>query len=240
MAGKPSKTYAVFQGHEPGLYTSWEDASRQVQGFRGARYKSFSGRLEAIQWLKDQVLLAKEPVAESLIKLISSANPDLAPPKQANSDKRIVIHTDGGASPNPGVGAYGVVLQQRGLRKELSAGYTLTTNNRMELMACIVALEALRDPSEVILHTDSKYVVDSVMKGWAKGWRLKGWKKSNGERPENVDLWIKLLGQLEDHKVEFSWVKGHAGNVENERCDELVTLARSKMPLLIDRGYAKT
>ena len=238
MATKASKIYAVFQGHVPGLYDSWEAASVQIQGYKGARYKSFAQRNEAIIWMREQVLAASEPVVPAIIDLIKAADLPSAAESKSN-DKRIVIHTDGGAAPNPGIGAYGIVLQQGRLRKELSAGYQLTTNNRMEILACIVALEALREHSQVILHTDSKYVVDSVMKGWAKGWRRKGWKKSTGQRPENVDLWIRLLELLERHDVEFNWVKGHAGNAENERCDQLVNEARISSTLLIDRGYLK-
>jgi ribonuclease HI len=237
LSTKSKKIYAVFQGHEPGLFSDWDTASKQVKGFKGAVYKSFAQRTEAISWLREMVLAAKEPVSEHLIELIKAENLPASSTRAASSDPRIVIHTDGGASPNPGVGGYGVVLQHGTRRKELSAGYQLTTNNRMEILACIVALEALKEPSQAVLYTDSKYVVDSIMKRWAKGWRHRGWRKSNGERPENVDLWSRLLDLLEKHKVEFIWVKGHAGNQENERCDQLVNEARSLTPLLIDEGY---
>jgi ribonuclease HI len=135
------------------------------------------------------------------------------------------------------VGGYGVVLQQGRLRKELSAGYELTTNNRMEMMAVIVALEALKEPSTVVLHTDSKYVVDSISKRWVYGWMKRGWKKSDGKMAVNVDLWQRLLPLLKTHKVEFKWVKGHAGNTENERCDTLVNEAKNLKTLLKDTGY---
>ena len=154
-----------------------------------------------------------------------------------DSNEEIIIHTDGGASPNPGVGGYGVVLQKGSKRKELSAGYQLTTNNRMEMMAVIVALQALNESSKVVLHTDSKYVVDSISKRWVYGWKKRGWKKSDGKRPENVDLWEELILLLKNHKVEFRWVKGHAGNTENERCDALVAEARKNKNLLVDTGY---
>jgi len=239
LAGSPKKTYAVFQGHVPGLYRDWATTAQQVKGFKGAVYKGFASRSEAVSWLRDQVLAATEPVSDSLISLIKSESLDSGLDAGQQGDSRIIIHTDGGASPNPGVGGYGVVLQHGNFRKELSAGYELTTNNRMELLAVIVALEALKEPLKAILHTDSKYVVDSIMKGWAKGWRRKGWKKSNGERPENVDLWTRLLGLLETQNVEFRWVKGHAGNVENERCDLLVNEARQKQPLIVDEGYLR-
>lgn len=237
------KFYAVFQGHSPGIYETWDEASAQVKGFKGAQYKSFPTLDAAIAWLRECVLHAKEPVAQEIIELIKNQNVDIQT-NSANSTQNdqdiIIIHTDGGASPNPGVGGYGVVMQKGKLRKELSAGYTLTTNNRMEMMAVIVALQALHEPSEVILHTDSKYVVDSISKRWVYGWKKRGWKKSDGQRPENVDLWKQLLAQLEIHNVEFRWVKGHAGNVENERCDALVAEARKAKHLLVDRGYTKT
>ncbi len=234
------KVYAVFQGHKPGIYDSWDTASLQVKGFKGAKYKSFSRRTEAIEWLRDCVLTAKEPVAQPLIDLIKTqaaiSSNGLKTSSSASSGM-IIIHTDGGASPNPGVGGYGIVLQKGRKRKELSAGYQLTTNNRMEMMAVIVALQALNEPSKVILHTDSKYVVDSITKRWVYGWKKRGWKKSDGKRPENIDLWEELIELLRDHEVEFRWVKGHAGNTENERCDALVTEARKSKNLLVDTGY---
>ncbi|MEA3287416.1 MAG: ribonuclease HI [Candidatus Marinimicrobia bacterium] len=241
-AKKVSKYYAVFQGYQPGVYTSWDEAALQVKGFKGARYKSFVCRLEAIHWLRECVLTASEAVDEGLIKLIKAQTEtnDLAKTSRPGLDgEKIIIHTDGGASPNPGKGGYGIVLQQGKLRKELSAGYELTTNNRMEMMAVIVALEALQKASKVILHTDSKYVVDSISKGWAKRWRSRAWKKSDGKLAENVDLWEKLLSLLEKHKVDFRWVKGHAGNIENERCDVLANEAKKCPSLIIDTGYGK-
>lgn len=234
------KVYAVFQGHKPGIYSSWDEASQQVQGFKGAKYKSFPHEVEALAWLRECVLLAKEPVAQELIDLIKryvekeGVGSKTSP---ADSNGEIIIHTDGGASPNPGVGGYGVVLQKGQLRKELSGGYKLTTNNRMEMMAVIVALQALNEATTAILHTDSKYIVDSVTKGWVYGWKKRGWKKSDGKRPENVDLWEVLIALLQKHRVDFRWVKGHAGNTENERCDALVAEARKNKNLLIDAGY---
>jgi len=225
------KVYAVFQGFKPGIYASWDDASAQVKGFKGAVYKSFPEVTKALTWLRECVLAAKEPVDPALIELIKD-HPGMVSKESSTSvstgEGRIVIHTDGGASPNPGIGAYGVVLQKGQYRKELSAGYQLTTNNRMEMMAVIIALQSLSEPAKVLLHTDSKYIVDSVTKRWVYGWKKRGWKKSDGQRPENVDLWTLLLDLLEVHEVEFQWVKGHAGNVENERCDLLVGEARKE------------
>lgn len=141
---------------------------------------------------------------------------------------KVEIFTDGACSGNPGPGGYGAILRFGEHTKEISGGEANTTNNRMELMGVISALSALKFPCEVILTTDSKYVVDSVTKGWAKGWRANGWKKSDKKPALNVDLWEKLLDLLEVHNVEFIWVKGHAGHPENERCDQLAVMERDK------------
>ncbi len=154
--------------------------------------------------------------------------------------KKITIYTDGGCQGNPGPGGYGVVMLYNEKRKELSAGYRLTTNNRMEIMAAIAALEVLRYPCEVTIYTDSKYLSDSIMLGWAKSWRRNGWKRSNKEPAINPDLWERLLNLCETHSVKFSWVKGHAGNPENERCDELSVAASKGGDLAIDEGYEKS
>ncbi len=135
--------------------------------------------------------------------------------------KTVEIFTDGACSGNPGPGGYGAILRYEGHEKELSGGEAQTTNNRMELTAVIVALEALKFPCKVILTTDSKYVVDGIEKGWAKSWRENGWKKKDKKPALNPDLWGRLLDLLEIHSVEFNWVKGHAGHPENERCDAL-------------------
>ena len=135
--------------------------------------------------------------------------------------KRVEIFTDGACSGNPGPGGYGAILKYGEHIKELSGGEEQTTNNRMELTAVIVALEALKEPCSVLLTTDSKYVVDGIEKGWAKSWRENGWKKKDKKPALNPDLWGRLLDILEVHEVKFNWVKGHAGHPENERCDEL-------------------
>lgn len=141
-------------------------------------------------------------------------------------EKTVYIFSDGACSGNPGPGGYGVILRYEGREKELSGGEVETTNNRMELMGVITGLEALRYPCRVILQTDSKYVVDSVTKGWARGWRKNGWKKGDKSPALNVDLWERLLNLLDIHEVEFNWIKGHAGHEENERCDRLAVAQR--------------
>lgn len=138
--------------------------------------------------------------------------------------KEIEMFTDGACSGNPGPGGYGVILRYKGTTKELYGGEHETTNNRMELTAVITGLSALKEPCAVKLTTDSKYIVDAVTKGWAKKWKANNWIKSDKKKALNSDLWDKLLTLLDIHKVEFIWVKGHAGHPENERCDELAVL----------------
>lgn len=135
--------------------------------------------------------------------------------------KKVQIYTDGACSGNPGPGGWGAILQYGEQKKELSGGEEDTTNNRMELTAVIEALAALREPCEVEVTSDSKYVVDAIEKGWLYGWLKKGWKKSNNAPVLNVDLWQRLLPLLKQHEVRFVWIRGHAGHPENERCDEL-------------------
>ena len=138
----------------------------------------------------------------------------------------VEIFTDGACSGNPGPGGWGAILRCKGREKELSGGEAHTTNNRMELTSVIKALEALKYPCEVKITTDSKYIVDGITKGWAAGWKKRGWKKADGKPALNPDLWEHLLELLEIHQVEFCWIKGHAGHPENERCDKLATTER--------------
>ena len=142
--------------------------------------------------------------------------------------KQIEIFTDGACSGNPGPGGWGAILRYEGHEKELSGGEKETTNNRMELTAVISALKALKEPCEVTLTTDSKYVCDAVLQNWVYSWRANGWKKSNKKPALNVDLWEQLLELLETHKVQFVWVKGHDGHPENERCDKLAVIETEK------------
>ena len=137
--------------------------------------------------------------------------------------KTVEIFTDGACSGNPGPGGWGAVLRFAGKEKELSVGEKETTNNRMELTAAIRSLACLREPCEVTLYSDSKYLIDAITKGWVYSWKSKGWKKADKSPALNVDLWEELLKLLEKHKVNFIWVKGHDGHVYNERCDKLAT-----------------
>ena len=137
--------------------------------------------------------------------------------------KHVDIYTDGACRGNPGKGGWGAVLVADGCEKELSGGEPLTTNNRMELIGAITALEALKYPCEVTLTSDSKYLTDAINKGWLVSWQAKGWRKADKSQVLNVDLWQRLLPLLEIHKVTFVWVRGHAGHPYNERCDALAT-----------------
>lgn len=142
--------------------------------------------------------------------------------------KKVEIYTDGACKGNPGAGGYGAILVYKGHEKEFSGGEEMTTNNRMELMGAIAALSALKEPCEVTLTSDSKYLVDAVTKNWVYGWRDKGWKKSDGKMALNIDLWEKLLELLDMHTVTFNWIKGHAGHPYNERCDTLAVSEAEK------------
>lgn len=145
----------------------------------------------------------------------------------------IRLYTDGAAKGNPGPGGYGVVLEYGDKRREIAEGFRKTTNNRMELLAVIVGLEAIKQPGwEVLVTSDSKYVIDAVTKGWLDGWVKKGFKGK-----KNRDLWERYLKVAKKHKVKFHWVKGHAGHPQNERCDQLAVQAAEGAQLPADHGY---
>ena len=151
--------------------------------------------------------------------------------------KEVTIYTDGACTGNPGAGGYGAVIIYKENRKEISGGFRLTTNNRMEMMAAIAALQTLKMKCTVTLHSDSKYIVDAVTKGWAKRWQANNWKRNKKEKAKNPDLWQKLLDLCNQHQVDFVWVKGHAGIPENERCDTLAVAAAHQPDLPNDYGY---
>ena len=145
---------------------------------------------------------------------------------------KITIYTDGAAKGNPGNGGYGVVMMSGKHRKEISEGFRMTTNNRMELLSVIIALETIKNPAEVEVFSDSKYVVDSVEKGWVFGWQKKGFKGK-----KNIDLWKRFLLIYPKHQIKFNWVKGHAGHEMNEKCDRLAVEAANARGHLIDQVY---
>ena len=148
----------------------------------------------------------------------------------------IVLYSDGACLGNPGPGGYAAILTYGAHQRELSGGYRLTTNNRMELMAAIVGLEALKRPCAVTLVSDSEYLVNSVRNGWAIRWRAQGWKRQ-GKAVPNADLWDRFLTLADTHRIVVEWVRGHAGHVENERCDQLATATAAANPSAVDVGY---
>ena len=154
--------------------------------------------------------------------------------------KEVQMYTDGACKRNPGPGGYGVVLRYSEQEKVLSQGFRLTTNNRMEMLAAIAGLEALSTACAVTITSDSKYLVDGVVKGWAQKWRGNNWKKSDGQKALNPDLWTRLLDLCDRHQVTFVWVRGHAGHPENERCDEMATSAAAGEDLFVDEVYEMT
>jgi len=153
--------------------------------------------------------------------------------------KHVTVYTDGACSGNPGPGGYGVVLLYQDYRRELSGGFRKTTNNRMEIMAAIVGLEALKEKCRITLYSDSAYLVKAMSEGWARRWQANGWMRNKRERALNPDLWARLLQLCEYHEVDFIWVKGHAVSPENARCDELAMQAARQSNLPSDDGYEK-
>ena len=152
----------------------------------------------------------------------------------------VTIYTDGSCLGNPGPGGYGAVITTAEVSQEISEGYQLTTNNRMEILAVIKALETLPQISSVDVYSDSKYVVDAITKGWASRWRSNGWMRNRKERAINPDLWERLLNLCSQHIVKIKWVKGHSGDQYNERCDCLAVAAAKGNDLQIDTGYSQS
>ncbi|MCD8158281.1 MAG: ribonuclease HI [Clostridiales bacterium] len=151
--------------------------------------------------------------------------------------KKVNIYTDGACSGNPGKGGAGAVLMYNDFKKELSEGFYKTTNNRMEIYAVIMALRILKEPCEIMLYSDSRYVVDAINKGWVLKWKKNNWMRTKTDKALNIDLWEELLELLNVHKVTFNWVKGHASNPWNNRCDELATGAIKGTNLKEDKNY---
>jgi ribonuclease HI len=149
----------------------------------------------------------------------------------------VTIYSDGACLGNPGRGGYGTVLLAGKHRKELSVGYRLTTNNRMELLGAIAGLEALTRPCKVTLWSDSQYVVKAMADGWLDNWQKRGWRTAGKKAVKNQDLWQRMLKALGEHEVDWRWVRGHTGDVENERCDQLAVAAANSGALLEDEGF---
>jgi ribonuclease HI len=149
----------------------------------------------------------------------------------------VTIYIDGACRGNPGPGGYGIILKSENRTKELSGGFRLTTNNRMEIMPAIIALETLKSPCTVVVYSDSQYLVNAVSLGWARRWQVNGWMRNKTDKAVNPDLWQHLLKLCDYHRVEFRWIKGHNSHRENERCDVLSVAAASKPGLPVDHGY---
>jgi ribonuclease HI len=243
-----SKIYVVAKGKTPGIYTAWAgvgQAQEQVKGFPGAVYKSFPTAGPAKAWLETvpgyhpDVMTELEKQAPGAVPSSrESGNPSFG--HQADlAQGKAVIYTDGGCLGNPGPGGYAAIVLQGDDRTELSGGFRRTTNNRMEVLACIVGLETLMPETDVVVISDSKYTVNAMAKGWAKKWRAKNWMRTPTEPAKNADLWKRMLEVSDERKVTFRWVKGHAGTKENERCDVLAVAAANGQDLQEDTGFAE-
>jgi ribonuclease HI len=248
MAKTAKKFYAVLKGKSPGIYDTWfgsGGAHEQIDAFPGALYKGFQTFDEACAHARSMGF----PNLPDHTSGVRSASPAKGagrtkgetPGANVDVTRGVVIYSDGGCINNPGPGGYGVVIIEGGKRSELSGGYRLTTNNRMELMAVIMGLRSLegRRVSPVTVCTDSRYVADGISKGWAARWRANGWMRDAKHRAENIDLWAVLLDLCAKIRPSFVWVKGHAGNRENERCDTLAKEAAESSGLPADLAYEK-
>jgi len=234
------KYYAVAKGRIPGIYDKWQGengAEAQIVKFPDAFHKGFTSLDDAEKWF-EEVRDSKLETQHLKFETQSSDIKAEKPASEADTEKsELIIYTDGGCVNNPGPGGYGVVLIYGKHRKKLSGGFRLTTNNRMELMASIEALKALKRRCCISLHSDSSYVVNGIEKGWAERWRRNNWMRNKTEHAENADLWEQLLDLCEAHDVRFVWVRGHAGNRENERCDQLAGHAAKQKNLPADEAY---
>lgn len=242
MAEKKKQYYVVVQGRRPGIYHQWfgeEGAAEQVEGFPEAIFRGFFTREEAIEWLGQFSRETLANLAPNLLELLDSLPPPPWPesPGELLGAGKVLIYTDGSTIDNPGPGGYGVVLRYKRHRKELSGGFRRTTNNRMELQACIEGLKALKRRSSVVLFSDSKYIVNGMTKGWAERWQAKGWKLNDDQDVKNANLWRQLVEMCYEHDVEFRWIRGHSGNPDNERCDQLAMMAAQGRNLATDVAY---
>ena len=199
----------------------------KIRGFHVLRFSNLdiNQNFEGVCMRINQVL---ESDAPSSVALRAPASPQGEALIKENAMKTVTIYTDGACSGNPGPGGWGAILMYGPHKKELSGGEGHTTNNRMELTGVITALEALKEPCVVELYSDSKYVIDALEKGWARGWQAKGWIKSDKKPALNPDLWGRLLELCDYHTVNLHWVKGHAENPYNNRCDELAVAQSQK------------
>ena len=214
------KFYAVKRGRKTGLFTVWAECAAQVKGFQGAVYKGFMTEEEARAWLGGTDARTEEQ---------PRAAAEMAAPSAPDAD--YIIHTDGSCLRNPGgAGGWAAVIETAatGAVEEKSGGDPETTNNRMELTAALMALTAVPEGARVALYTDSQYLKNAFTKFWLPAWKKRGWKKADGEPVLNQDLWVQLDAAFAARQVQFHWVKGHAGNPRNERCDALARAEAEK------------
>jgi len=219
------KIYAVRCGRQTGLFNTWADCEAQVKGFAGAAYKGFASVEEAKAWLWGTGTVLAASVGAGQKKAAAALSPS-EPAEPSSGKYDYIVYTDGSCLRNPdGPGGYAAVLlnQQNGTTQELSGGEPSTTNNRMELRAAIEALHALPRQASIQLNTDSRYLRDAIEKFWLRAWKKRGWITSVGTAVKNRDLWEELDAELESRRgrIVFCWVKGHAGQQFNERCDKL-------------------
>ncbi|PWH17664.1 MAG: ribonuclease HI [Anaerolineae bacterium] len=243
MSKRNKSIYIVVKGRQPGVYTQWEGpqgARAQVEGYPGAIFKGFYTTEEAYNWLNAQPhhILAPTLKEWSAKQGTAGTNDTLDSLLENHLSKGgIVIFTDGSALGNPGPGGYGAVVLKNQSRQEISGGFRYTTNNRMELTACIAALESLHPPAEVLLITDSAYVCRAITEGWLQRWTNNFWRRHDGKPVENVDLWQRLDHLCRRFQVQFYWIKGHNATVENEVCDRLARSAALQPDLPEDAGF---
>ncbi len=225
------KFYGVAVGRVCGIFKDWATTEKQVKSFPGAKFKGFASEEAARRWLENPTF-SKEENKEDGIDVVAL---------QQKFPGEVVVYTDGGCRKNPGPGGYGVVIVEDGRLRELQGGFRLTTNNRMEVLAAIVALSELEEcRSRIRLFSDSSYLVNAVNKGWINRWIRNGWRKKDGQPVANVDLWRKLSAILARIDVVFCWVKGHEGDEGNERCDRLATDAYRTQAVIPDKGFEET
>ncbi|MCS7248214.1 MAG: ribonuclease HI [Anaerolineales bacterium] len=248
MGKRQKLLYLVLRGRKPGVYLAWEGlegAKLQVDGFANALYRGFYTTEEAVHWLKAQT---ERPLPESLQEWLAKQEEALASSSSPSLRSKIenhlrsggtVIFTDGCALGNPGPGGYAAVILRDSAREELSGGFRSTTNNRMELYACIAALEHLQPPAQVLLITDSAYVFRATTEGWLQNWATNGWKRRDGKTIQNLDLWQRFHRLCQVFSVEFHWIKGHNATAENERCDHLALSSAQQSELPEDPGYSQ-
>ncbi|GAB4469554.1 MAG: ribonuclease HI [Anaerolineales bacterium] len=248
MSKRKKSIYLVLKGRQTGVYQEWDGtqgAKAQVEGYAGAIFKSFYTSEEATNWLKSQSVT---PLPPALRKWLDDQ--EKAPHNSASKSLQsivenhlqgggIVIFTDGSTLGNPGPGGYAAVILKNQHRQEIRGGFRLTTNNRMELYACIAALETIIAPSNVLIITDSAYVYRATSQGWLQRWIQNGWRRGDGKTVENQDLWQKLHHLHQKHTVKYYWIKGHNATVENERCDRLAVTSAQAPNLPPDPGYRR-